>query len=143
MNGEEGIAAWQFPLSHSYLTWQPALSVLLGKPCHPLENAIKFLRIQNFKSIKDITLHPRRVNLIIGEPNVGKSNLLEAMTLLASFDLPTTLPGFIDIVKDEDAEDNPRLIKLLRAIKQAQPAAYRELAEFVADVMDRNSKLWR
>ena len=47
-----------------------------------MENDIKFLRIQNFKSIKDITLHPRRVNLIIGEPNVGKSNLLEAMTLL-------------------------------------------------------------
>jgi AAA15 family ATPase/GTPase len=49
-----------------------------------MENAIKFLRIQNFKSIKDVTLHPRRVNLIIGEPNVGKSNLLEAMTLLGS-----------------------------------------------------------
>jgi hypothetical protein len=47
-----------------------------------MENAIKFLRIQNFKSIKDVTLHPRRVNLIIGEPNVGKSNLLEAMSLL-------------------------------------------------------------
>jgi len=49
-----------------------------------MENAIKFLRIQNFKSIKDVTLHPRRVNLIIGESNVGKSNLLEAMTLLGS-----------------------------------------------------------
>jgi AAA15 family ATPase/GTPase len=47
-----------------------------------MENDIKFLRVQNFKSIKDVTLHPRRVNLIIGEPNVGKSNLLEAMTLL-------------------------------------------------------------
>ncbi len=47
-----------------------------------MENDIKFLRIQNFKSLKDVTLHPRRVNLIIGEPNVGKSNLLEAMTLL-------------------------------------------------------------
>ncbi|WP_162550070.1 AAA family ATPase [Hymenobacter nivis] len=47
-----------------------------------MENAIKLLRIQNFKSIKDVTLHPRRVNLIIGEPNVGKSNILEAMSLL-------------------------------------------------------------
>lgn len=49
-----------------------------------MENAINFLRIQNFKSIKDVTLHPRRVNLIIGEPNVGKSNLLEAMSLLGA-----------------------------------------------------------
>ena len=58
------------------------LPVLLNKPPPVMENDIKFLRIQNFKSLKDVTLHPRRVNLIIGEPNVGKSNLLEAMTLL-------------------------------------------------------------
>ncbi|HEX8329242.1 MAG TPA: hypothetical protein VF629_17035 [Hymenobacter sp.] len=62
---------------------------------------------------------------------------------LATFGLPTTLAGFIEVVKDEDAEENPRLVDLLRAIRQAQPPAYRELAEFVADVMDRNSKLWR
>ena len=46
-------------------------------------------------------------------------------------------------MKDEDAEDNPRLIRLLRAIKQAQLATYRELADFVADVIDQNSRLWR
>ena len=39
-----------------------------------MENAIKFLRIQNFKSIKDVTLHPRRVNLVISEPNASKPN---------------------------------------------------------------------
>ncbi len=47
-----------------------------------MKNAIQTLRIQNFKSIKDVTLTPRRVNIIIGEPNVGKSNILEAMSLL-------------------------------------------------------------
>jgi AAA15 family ATPase/GTPase len=47
-----------------------------------MQNAITTLRIRNFKSIKDVTLNPRRVNLIIGEPNVGKSNVLEAMSLL-------------------------------------------------------------
>lgn len=62
---------------------------------------------------------------------------------LASFGLPTTLGAFIEVMKDEDAEDNPQLVRLLRAIKQVQPPAYRELAEFVADVMDQNSKLWR
>ncbi|WP_216679948.1 hypothetical protein [Hymenobacter siberiensis] len=46
-------------------------------------------------------------------------------------------------MKDEDAEDNPRLIRLLWAIQLAQPAAYRELAEFVADIMDQNSRLWQ
>jgi len=62
---------------------------------------------------------------------------------LASFGLPTAIKDFIELMKDEDAEDNPRLIHLLEAIKKAQPTAYRELAEFVADVMDQNSKLWR
>ena len=46
-------------------------------------------------------------------------------------------------MNDEDIENKPQLIRLLQAIKQAQPAAYRELAEFVADVIDQNSKLWQ
>ncbi|AMR29038.1 hypothetical protein A0257_19325 [Hymenobacter psoromatis] len=48
----------------------------------PMKNAITTLRIQNFKSIKEVTMTPRRVNIIIGEPNVGKSNILEAISLL-------------------------------------------------------------
>ena len=47
-----------------------------------MENVINTLLIQNFKSIRHAVLHPRRVNLIIGPPNVGKSTLLEAMSLL-------------------------------------------------------------
>lgn len=47
-----------------------------------MQNAITTLRIQNFKSSKDVTMTPRRVNIIIGEPNVGKSNILEAISLL-------------------------------------------------------------
>lgn len=46
---------------------------------------IKKLTIKNFKSIKDLTLDCRRVNLFIGEPNTGKSNILEALAL---FSLP-------------------------------------------------------
>ena len=62
---------------------------------------------------------------------------------LANFGLPLTLAGFIAFVKNEDAENNPQLRSLLQAIKQAQPTAYRKLAEFVADVMDMSSKLWQ
>lgn len=42
---------------------------------------VKKLTIKNFKSIKDLTLDCRRVNLFIGEPNTGKSNLLEGLAL--------------------------------------------------------------
>ncbi len=49
-----------------------------------MESVINTLHIQNFKSIRSALLHPRRVNVVIGQPNVGKSTLLEAMSLLGS-----------------------------------------------------------
>lgn len=44
------------------------------------------LRIVNFKSIKSLELNCKRVNLLIGEPNSGKSNILEAIGLLSHLD---------------------------------------------------------
>ena len=60
-----------------------------------MPNAITTLRIQNFKSIKDVTMQPRRVNIIIGRPNVGKSNILEAISLLGGmfFDAEKFMDG--------------------------------------------------
>ena len=43
---------------------------------------IKTLTINNFKSIRSLSLDCKRVNLFIGEPNTGKSNILEALGLL-------------------------------------------------------------
>ncbi|MFZ4396195.1 MAG: AAA family ATPase [Kiritimatiellia bacterium] len=39
--------------------------------------------IKGFKSIKDIHLDCKRINLFIGEPNTGKSNILEALGFLS------------------------------------------------------------
>ena len=44
---------------------------------------IRTLKIQNFKSIKDLELECKRVNIFIGKPNVGKSNILEAIGILS------------------------------------------------------------
>jgi hypothetical protein len=41
------------------------------------------LRIKNFKSIKDLELNCRKINVFIGEPNAGKSNILEAIGLVS------------------------------------------------------------
>ena len=41
------------------------------------------LFINNFKSLKSVYLKTKKVNLFIGYPNVGKSNVLEAMSLLS------------------------------------------------------------
>lgn len=47
-----------------------------------MKNNIKELEIKNFKSIRHIKFNPKRVNIFIGKPNVGKSNILEGMGLL-------------------------------------------------------------
>lgn len=51
-----------------------------------MANFFNSIRITNFKSLKDVTLSDcKRINLLIGKPNVGKSNILEAIGL---FGLP-------------------------------------------------------
>jgi AAA15 family ATPase/GTPase len=44
---------------------------------------IKNLEIKNFKSIKHLELDCKKINLFIGEPNTGKSNILEALGILS------------------------------------------------------------
>ena len=51
---------------------------------------IKKLSITNFKSIKNIDLDCSKINIFIGAPNVGKSNILEA---LGFFSWPFYSPG--------------------------------------------------
>ena len=43
----------------------------------------KNLHISRFKSIKELDLDCRRINLFIGEPNTGKSNILETLGILS------------------------------------------------------------
>jgi len=42
------------------------------------------ISIKNFKSIRELALDCRRVNLFIGAPNTGKSNILEALGLFCA-----------------------------------------------------------
>ncbi len=42
---------------------------------------INHLQINNYKSIRRMDLDCNRINVFIGEPNVGKSNILEALSL--------------------------------------------------------------
>lgn len=42
---------------------------------------IKNLQINNYKSINQLDLNCNRINILIGEPNSGKSNILEALDL--------------------------------------------------------------
>jgi len=44
---------------------------------------VKHLKIQNYKSIRNLDLNCKKVNVFIGEPNSGKSNIIEALGLLS------------------------------------------------------------
>lgn len=48
-----------------------------------MKTIINELTIKNFKSIKEIKLDCKQVNIFIGKPNTGKSNILEAISLLS------------------------------------------------------------
>ena len=41
------------------------------------------LEIRNFKSVEHVALNCRRVNVLIGKPNTGKSNILESLGLIS------------------------------------------------------------
>ena len=46
---------------------------------------IKNVSIRNFKSIKALDFKAKRVNVFIGEPNTGKSNILEALGMFSLY----------------------------------------------------------
>jgi AAA15 family ATPase/GTPase len=63
-----------------------------------MSDFIKNLEIKNFKSIKYLQMDCKRVNVFIGKPNVGKSNILEGLSLLCggnSFNHEKFLSEFI------------------------------------------------
>ena len=71
------------------------------------QSNIKSVSIKNFKSVKSVTLPDcRRINVLIGRPNVGKSNILEALAL---FDVPymvnTSNRSLKNLVRIENTAD--------------------------------------
>lgn len=73
---------------------------------------IKHLEIKNFKSIKHLELDCKRINLFIGEPNVGKSNILESLGIFSWADTFEDLKSFcrfesiIDLFHDGDFKNS-------------------------------------
>ena len=49
-----------------------------------MSTLIKNLHIKNFKSVRDLKLDCDRINIFIGKPNAGKSNILEAISLFGA-----------------------------------------------------------
>ena len=78
---------------------------------------IEVLEIKNFKSIKDLKLTCSRINIFIGEPNTGKSNILESLGLLSflAYGNKSSLKYFVrheilsNLFFDEDLENEIKI----------------------------------
>lgn len=62
---------------------------------------IQNLEIQNYKSIKHLQLPCKKVNIFIGEPNAGKSNIIEALCLTSIRKIKT----ISDLIRFKDLSD--------------------------------------
>ncbi len=72
-----------------------------------MQKNIQTLAIKNFKSIKELQINNfSRINLFIGKPNVGKSNLLEALSLFSipyfRYNLNKKLSNFIRLENEAE-----------------------------------------
>jgi AAA15 family ATPase/GTPase len=66
---------------------------------------IKNVEIKNFKSIKHVKLNCGRINVFIGQPNTGKSNLLEAIVGLPSYGYYHTIRNLEDFIRMKEQND--------------------------------------
>lgn len=75
---------------------------------------IKSLEINNFKSIKNLKLECKKINIFIGEPNTGKSNILESLGIF-SFGQYGNLKDFVrfenmsNLFYDENLENTIKI----------------------------------
>jgi AAA15 family ATPase/GTPase len=75
---------------------------------------IQTLSIRNFKSVRSLDLDCRRVNVFIGEPNVGKTNILEGLGMFCA-EVRTNLGSVVrsklaaNLFWDQDPENHIHL----------------------------------
>lgn len=80
---------------------------------------IHHVEIENYKSIRSIQMECKRINILIGKPNAGKSNILEALSLFGLNHSPKNkfMEGFIryntlnQIFRNFDTRNEIRLIE--------------------------------
>ena len=67
---------------------------------------IKNIEISNFKSIKHLKIDGcNKINVFIGQPNAGKSNILEALGLYGMFDLERETISLANFVRQNKLEE--------------------------------------
>jgi len=115
---------------------------------------IKHLHIKNFKSIKDLEFDCARVNVFIGEPNTGKSNILEAIGMFSMTHKESGVNSINSIyyyVRAEETKnlfynniiDEPIMIRSISTLGDDILSIIFNLSEFLIECSDlQNKKIW-
>lgn len=104
---------------------------------------IKEIRIRNFRSIIDMTLYPKDMNIIVGLNDSGKSNILKALNLFfnnqtdenSPFDFRTDYSKLAPKRKNKASE-------IIIQIKFEIPSNYKDAGEFIWKKIWRESGLY-
>ena len=101
---------------------------------------IESLRLENFKSIKKVYIDCRRVNLFIGEPNTGKSNILESLGLLShiyhgDIDRFVRMENIRNLFYDQDVDSS-----IIIRFDQKKLEIYYKANSFIGDYFDGQSR---
>lgn len=100
---------------------------------------IKTLQIENFKSIRKLSITPERVNIFIGQPSSGKSNLIEAISLLSKRSVP--LRDMIRMREPDHLFTNNDLEKTIRVeTDKAKLSIAYSNGSYLVTIIDSNSK---
>ena len=96
---------------------------------------IRALEIRNFKSIKHLVIDCRRINIFIGRPNTGKSNILETIGLLSHIyygDLRkfVRLENMANLFYDEDINEDIIVKPVMKDHASSLRVSYRN-GEFI------------
>jgi len=62
---------------------------------------IRELNVENFKSIENLYLKCSKINIFIGEPNVGKSNIIESLGLFSSILFFENTSNIVEVINKE------------------------------------------
>jgi len=104
---------------------------------------IKEIQITNFKGISSLELFPKKINIIVGRNNTGKTSILEAIyhTIEANFqEISQEYEPHLSNIINIEAKDSKVLLKMgseNRYLTLIKPEIKEVISEFKKDVIER------
>lgn len=97
-----------------------------------MSDQVENLQIENFKAFNSIKIEPKKLNIITGRNNTGKSSIIEAVDLVNN---PSNIESFsshgIRDLINLDAESSEITLNKRKTVKIRPPQSFEEISEAV------------